>query len=165
MIVASRDGDLWLKLLPDGAEMQLTELTDVTGFPEFSPDGKRILIQREGPPALVSRSMGEEVPTSTWWAVAVPDGAPYMILEPLEALPLARDRRCTSTDQIPSQDPSPPLVRDRQISLQKRQISLQKRQISLQKRQIPLQKRQIPPQNPPPPLARDRQIPSQDHQI
>ncbi|HSJ56164.1 MAG TPA: hypothetical protein VLC95_03235, partial [Anaerolineae bacterium] len=105
-VIVIRDGDLWLKPLPEGEEMQLTDLGDVVDFPEFSPDGTLVLFRREGPSVTVSPTMPDQVPTSTWWAVPVTGGSPRMLLDPLAVLPQVPGSGGLEPDLFPS-EPGP----------------------------------------------------------
>jgi hypothetical protein len=102
-IVTVRDGDLWLKPLPEGEEVRLTDLGDVVEFPEFSPDGRLVLFRREGSAVPVSSDAANEIPTTTLWSVAVTGGAPQLLLDPLAALPSVPGTGGGPTDLYPSE--------------------------------------------------------------
>ena len=102
-IVTVRDGDLWLKPLPEGEEVRLTDLGDVVEFPEFSPDGRLVLFRREGPAVSISSDPPGEVPTTTLWAVPVSGGAPHLVLDPLAALPSVQGTGGRAEDLYPSE--------------------------------------------------------------
>jgi dipeptidyl aminopeptidase/acylaminoacyl peptidase len=102
-IVTVRDGDLWLKPLPDGEEVRLTGLGDVVQFPEFSADGRLVLFHREGPAVTISTDPAGDVPTTTLWAVPVTGGEPYMVLDPLAALPSVPGTGGRGDDVYPSE--------------------------------------------------------------
>ena len=93
------DGDLWLKLLPDGGEKRLTHFGDVTDA-HFSPDGQLVLFERQGEPIVIAGEVELEFRPRSWWVVAWNGGEPYQVLDAVDLPGQAWGE--TTTTAVPS---------------------------------------------------------------